>query len=626
MNCLFGIEYETWKGTCEMYFSLKRGSLKSFLQWFPFTKLTDEEKEVLKSENFYKKYIKTGLIIFFPSVMQQLENFIQKSDGSFRDSSLVSPLTYLLVQAVGKEISRCYYSDRPADISVYYAGNYEYMRPNYKQDYDDFFKELNACAENYQYFIKTDITNFYSNINIDKLIAQIDKVCNFEKVTFSQVQLYVWKELLYFCGDGKFPLIENSIASSFLSTIVYLDKVDSELYQYIQKNIPIFDDFRMVRYVDDMYILVSSDKPIEYLHDAYNEIRNEYSSILRKYGLALNTQKSCFRPMKEINQELKKSLYDEYVNGDKCQIEELFSGTLPKFLNELLVKLLLENMDIESYNMLIEKHFSSEDIEFTSSEVLNYFIYENETELKTKEVTNEIINLIKQDISFINFDPKRLTIMIMKTNNQDAINTFLNQLFNRDKNEKWNLFDTTIAINYLIQSQFKHKDLIDIIHKRHPALYWFYSYNCKRSFVENLDKKDTNKLCEVAMNDNKVPYLYFMFLCEIKRKNYMVGFAYFKNYFDRISADLDWFYTKNSSKKNPNYKKFYTEKALNSLYKNIDDSKIVIKKAHKLRNANPLSHASAELLDKESTTADLIESIKELRGLICEYINFIEKR
>ena len=29
---MFGIKYETWKSTCDMYFSLKLGSLKSYLQ------------------------------------------------------------------------------------------------------------------------------------------------------------------------------------------------------------------------------------------------------------------------------------------------------------------------------------------------------------------------------------------------------------------------------------------------------------------------------------------------------------------------------------------------------------------------------------------------------------------
>ena len=32
-----------------------------------------------------------------------------------------------------------------------------------------------------------------------------------------------------------------------------------------------------------------------YLGDTYNEIRNEYSSILKEYGLSLNTKKCCIK-------------------------------------------------------------------------------------------------------------------------------------------------------------------------------------------------------------------------------------------------------------------------------------------------------------------------------------------
>ena len=161
MKSLFGVKYNTWKSVCDMYFSLK-----------------------------------TGSFVLFPPAMHQSENFLQKSDGSFRDSSLVGPAPYLMLQAVGKEIYDQYISVRPSDISVYYAGNYEHMRPKYKQDYDDFFKELNASIDEYQYFIKTDITNFFANINVDKLVAQIDKVCNSDEVSFSRTQLHLFKELL----------------------------------------------------------------------------------------------------------------------------------------------------------------------------------------------------------------------------------------------------------------------------------------------------------------------------------------------------------------------------------------------------------------------------------------------
>lgn len=353
---MFGVSYDTWKSICNMYFSLNAGSQKAYLQWFPFTKFSSADKENISGEEFYNSYIKTASFMLFPPAMHQSENYLQKGDGSFRDSSLVAPVLFLFLQSIGLEIHNHYSPIRPLDISVYYAGNYEYLRPKYKQDYDDFFKELNASIDEYQYFIKTDITNFFANISVDKLIAQIDKVCNSGTVVFSQTQLHLFKELLTYCGNGRFPLIENSVASSFLATVVYLDAVDKALHEYISKNITAFSSFRIVRYVDDMYILISSDKPIGDLHNAYNEIRNEYSSILKNYGLALNTKKCCLKESKEINLELKKSLYDEYFNGQKHNIEELFSGALYRFLNDLSIELLFDSIDIERYNELINEH------------------------------------------------------------------------------------------------------------------------------------------------------------------------------------------------------------------------------------------------------------------------------
>ena len=618
---MFGISYDTWKSICEMYFSLKPGSQKAYLQWFPFTKLSSADKDTIAGENFYNQYIKTASFVLFPSVMHQSENFLQKGDGSFRDSSLIGPILFLVLQSIGMEIHGRYTSTRPDEISVYYAGNYEHLRPKYKQDYDDFFKELNASIDEYQYFIKTDITNFFSNISIDKLIAQIDRVCNSDEVVFSQTQLHLFKELLTYCGNGRFPLIENSMASSFLATVVYLDVVDKTLHEYISKNISAFSSFRIVRYVDDMYILISSDKPDGYLHDAYNEIRNEYSSILKEFGLALNTKKCCLKESKEINQELKKSLYDEYFNGEKHHIEDLFAGALHRFLSDLSIELLLDSIDIEKYNELINKHFSSDDIEFTPSEVFNYFVYENEAELQSDDVVKEIVELVEQSISFISLDPKRLTVMIMKTKSDRAIKGFLNQLFRRNRSDKWNSYDTTIAISYLIQSKFRHIDLLNILSNRHPNLYSYYFHHCKGSTLQCFNLWRVNRLSEIIAQDNKAHYLYFMYLCELKRGNYMAAFAYYKNYFDRVTADLDYGFGNDPSLKKPNYNGFYKEGVFIRFYASIDGSEAVIKTAHKLRNANPLSHSSSGLLDSNDTSEDLDKSVKALSKLIYGYID-----
>lgn len=75
-------------------------------------------------------------------------------------------------------------------------------------------------------------------------------------------------------------------------------------------------------------------------------------------------------------------------------------------------------------------------------------------------MVTEIVGLVEQSISFISLDPKRLTVMIMKTESDRAIKGFLNQLFKKNRSDKWNSYDTTIAISYLIQSKFRHIDLL----------------------------------------------------------------------------------------------------------------------------------------------------------------------
>ena len=197
----------------------------------------------------------------------------------------------------------------------------------------------------------------------------------------------------------------------------------------------------------------------------------------------------------------------------------------------------------------------------------------------------------------------------------------MNQFFKRNRVGNWNSYDTTIAISYLIQSKFRHKDLLDILFVRHPKLYGYYFHNCKSSAIHCFALWRVCKLSEIIAQDSKAHYLYFMYLCEMKRENYMAAFAYFKNYFDRVTADLAFFFNRDPKHKKPNYKGFYKEGAFTSFYSGIDDSLAVISKAHKLRNANPLSHSSSELLDSDDTSEELVKCIKELSTLIYKYVD-----
>jgi hypothetical protein len=113
-----------------------------------------------------------------------------------------------------------------------------------------------------------------------------------------------------------------------------------------------------------------------------------------------------------------------------------------------------------------------------------------------------------------------------------------------------------------------------------------------------------------------------MYYTEQAKNNNLTAYAFFKNYFDRVTANLD--YVKNlyegKAEKRPNYRGFYTEGAFCKFYSCIDGSEEIIKRAHKLRNENPVSHSSASLIENDSTTDGLQQTIKDLNTLIRRYI------
>ena len=616
---MFNIEYEAWKNVCSTYFKLNENTKKAYLQFFPLTKISKIEEENLKSESFFKNYIKDLTFVIVEECFFRTNNFLQKGDGSFRDSSLVSPILFLVLQTLGYKIYNLYEQERNENIEVYYAGNYNEMDVMYKKSYDEFYNSINSKKNDFDYYLKTDLSNFFSNINVNILVEKIDKNCNKKgnKITINSSELKVLKDILEYAGFGKFPTIENSVA-----TYVYLDEIDNYIYEYISKN-KNEDSFKMIRYVDDLYILFNSNKINKNTKDFCNELRNQYSSILKKYGLALNNKKFTFTKIENIENELKKSLYSENIDIKDNSFKNFPDESFYQFITKLASILDNDYITIEEYSELINEYFYDENIEYTPIEIFNYFIYGSDIIDKNKKISDSICQLIEKDISFISLDPKRLTTLVLKTKNGRAIRSLLNSLFKRSRNNLWNTYDTSIAVHYLIQRGFEHSDLINILGENESDLKNFYDYFCKNSFMkifENKLNKVINKSIPIitGKEKKKTYFLYLMYKVEKEKNNTLSEFNFFKNYFDRVTAHLEFKYFSEKLKK-PNFRKFYKEQELCKFYNCIDCSKAVLEKAHNIRNANPLSHASAELLEKY-TTEEIKRNIEDLNGLIECYI------
>lgn len=73
---------------------------------------------------------------------------------------------------------------------------------------------------------------------------------------------------------------------------------------------------------------------------------------------------------------------------------------------------------------------------------------------------------------------------------------------------------------------------------------------------------------EIIGNDWKTYYLYFMYCIEHYRHNNMQAYAFYKNYFDRMTAHLAFLTKFDPSDRKPNYKRFYKDKELKKVYAN----------------------------------------------------------
>jgi AbiA family abortive infection protein len=432
----------------------------------------------------------------------------------------------------------------------------------------------------------------------------------------------VYKELLLCLGQGEFPLIENCAASSYLATVVYLEIPDAKLYSFITDKELHITGFTMVRYVDDLYILFNSDLSENMITPMVNRIVNAYSSELKKLNLSLNRGKTSWKLTADINEELKKSLYDEQFDGKECNITDFVDNDLLlKFLGDIKKALFNYSLDAAKYLELINEVFNIPQTEYTPQEIYNSLVYEKHTLFSNKQIIEMLFSLVCFDYNFLKLDTKRLTIMLLRTQNGDLIKAMLSKLFEANRRGVWNIYDTSLAINYLLQRNFNHVDLLRILKHEESSVHSYYEIFCKSSFLVSMDKSKQNYIRKFGTSifykqDDKLFFLYFMYMVEMKKSNYLSAFAYYKNFFDRISAHLGYTVNGNQAKGKPNYKGYYKEGAFKQLYAGITDVDKIIEKAHEIRNSNPLSHSSAELLDKNNSVADILNSIEQLSYLI----------
>ncbi|WP_353418432.1 AbiA family abortive infection protein [Staphylococcus delphini] len=615
---MININFDDWKNVCKSIFNLNKFSLKSYIQWYPFLTLTEKSKNIILSEDFFLDFIKNGLIFKEHNTFKFPSHYYQKTNASFRNMVLVSPFVYLYIEAVGYHINQKY-TRRSKNVGCYYSGDLSKSEFSYKKSYDEFFVEINSLSNAYENFYKFDISNFFDSIDINLLF----ELMNEKKEILDTRSSLIYKRLLQQIGGNKFPTVENSPTLSYLATYIYLDKVDDELETVLQNNSKI-DSFQIIRYVDDLYIFFNTLE--SELNLVSSRIKNAVIDAYRKVKLNLNENKLKLGKSNEVNETLNAALYDHYINKEEIDIADFYDKkSIRLFLDDLYYS--AHSLNHYAFNNLMDKYFTKEDITYSSDEVLRYLTYYEDTLFQDEEIIYKLKRLLSTNYNFINYNISIFLKIILKTNSGTLIKLLLRQLF---KKNKFDSFDVSISLNYLLLRNFQHNDLMCKVRAVDSDIVDYIDRYCKQDFLKELNK-DYNYIVKLYLEgefkdeSSKVWYLFFLYKFYERNDDILEAFAYYKTYFDRM-VSLLMSYKKISFKKKglPDYNRHYKKgntmtdfEKLNKEYYTSQNVYTLLDELYQLRNFNPINHSSAEIIDDEMLKKSQITSlIKQSESLL----------
>lgn len=600
--------YGAWKDACDIMMRQKR-RLKSYFQWYPFSILSKSNWETLSSEAFFSTYIQDGAFLICHSMRFSTKGFIQKQGVVFRDSVLVSPILFLCLLAFGIEYQSVFVDPR-SEMTCEYAGNIANKQAQYKQSYRRYCARKRVAKGSYSYYLKTDITNFFGSINVDRLISKMQECSD---GGFSATDGLFLRALLLYCGEGKFPTIQNHPTLSFLATKVFLSDVDAYLFRSIQMNASI-DSFKLVRYVDDLFIFfdVKDGTPP---FQAKNEVLNKYADILRLNGLMLNQSKVEFGPTSALSlAEASESCAD--LSG--FQVEEEVddaSERMAHLFDELARRTSDRDYLQQDFNEAVELAFAKKEEDATPITTFRACLYRESNCFHEQIVINSIRKALDNGKVILSYNTAELTKCILNTNDGLLIREMLNMLFRSHRDGTWSSIDALVAINYLIGRGVTHKDLLKTLKEAEPELDTYIRLFCTREhFVTNPASDVESKLVFIVSDDVPSKIQFANQLYHKATHNYFEQVSYMRTFFDRFSTLY-----KHKVLHEMQKSFLYKEKELTPIYSSIDGSIEIIHKAEKLRQHNPLIHAGSELIT-DSYKKDIHGVTKSLINLIASLL------
>ena len=584
----------------------------SYLQWYPFSKLTRADWDLIESSAFYARYISDAAFILLPECVRTAKCFMQKANADLRVFYLLHPIMFLYIQACGLTIFQKKTLDLPDYRSAYYSGSYENGSAHYKDGYDEYCFEAKKCSERYAYCLKTDISNFFSSINIEQLVGLIDKATG---GTIGSVDLAMLSGLLSYCGRGQYPIIQNSVASSYLATQVLLDQVDRDFADALSKN-ALVTEFRFVRYVDDLHIFFDIDETRADKRIAKWIIKT-YARVLEPYSLSLNHEKTYLVSKEELPNSLAGASFGEEEQSPRAFSIEPYR--IAEFYEAIAREQLGGSFSASMYQELLLKFFGDIDTCLDAKEVYRDCYYHRPDLFKEKIVITELTQILDSGAEVLLYDCEGTMKAILNTHDEYLNKGVLNRLFTTSRNKQWTVYETMLATTYLRYRGMRHSDLLATLNSEQPDLGSYVADYCCRRFLDTLEDETTSRLLRLLEGDRPSRFQYLMYLKLSSIGNHFEAATYYRSYFDRVATLASRVLNKKLGKKVRRGKWLYG-KECSSFFRPIEGAEQIVESSERIRQQNPLVHAESTLLDGSAPFDVVKESTFALQKLLKDCI------
>lgn len=250
--------------------------------------------------------------------------------------------------------------------------------------------------------------------------------------------------------------------------------------------------------------------------------------------------------------------------------------------------------------------------------VFRHCLYKQEDLYKQTGAIEAMNNALRCGQALFSFNTSDLMNCYLNSHDEFLIKQLLNNLFTSSRSNSWSSLDSLMAINYLLRRNMRHNDLRNLLKDEAPGLSLFCERYCREDFTRQQPSGFEAKAIKILKDDEPSKLQLIHYLYHTKTGNLFESASYYRAYFDRFSS------LANHRVNGKKLQWLYKEKDLKSLYAHIDSSEKRIGRMERIRQSNPLIHASSETLGSPTCKEDLEFVIGAINEIMQAYLAGIE--